>query len=264
MTSLTGKQRQQEDIKMPFVLMVKENKEILFGKYDNAKNITKESKKSTWKNIQSQMEALQINIVPADKDWTYMRDVLWRNLIAAAKKKFDSKKKTGAGKIELSPLENAILDVIGIDSPSIQVSNLHFKDQNFFTLSFILIQGLAVDETWGHAHDTSTREAVTVIESLVVQPELPVPISSCSFSRTAPLKRSLTSASLAEHYDNDFLKLKSTKLKLEIEYLSLRNVNMQLQNTKLKAEINRLITGNEGYLDERENYNTTYTNLSSQ
>jgi hypothetical protein len=58
MTSLTSKQRQQEEQKMPFVIMVRENKEILFGKYDNSKNITKESKKSTWKNILSKMEAL--------------------------------------------------------------------------------------------------------------------------------------------------------------------------------------------------------------
>ena len=64
---------------------------------------------------------MEINLIPYGKDWAYLRDVLWRKLVAAAKKRFDVKRRTGEGKVELTPLEMEILDVIGIDSPGIQV-----------------------------------------------------------------------------------------------------------------------------------------------
>ena len=117
MSQLTTKQKQQEKEKLPFVILVKEKKDILFGKFDNAKEITKDSKKLAWQSILSQLEAMEINVIPHGKDWTYLRDVLWRNLVAAAKKRFDVKRRTGEGKVELTPLEMEILDVIGIDSP---------------------------------------------------------------------------------------------------------------------------------------------------
>ena len=75
--------------------MVRDRKDVLFGKFDNSKNISKESKKLAWQNIKSQLEAMDISLVPNGKDWTYLRGVIWRNLIASAKKRYDAKKKNG-------------------------------------------------------------------------------------------------------------------------------------------------------------------------
>ena len=71
---------------------------------------------------------MEICLTGQDKDWTYLSDVVWQNLVAVAKKRFDKKKHTGEGKILLTALENAVLDVEGINTPA--------------------IQGLSVNETW--------------------------------------------------------------------------------------------------------------------
>lgn len=106
--------------KLTFISLVKEKSEILFGRYDDSKNITKETKRATWIEIHQKLIALEINIVPPEKDWMYLRDVVWRNLCAAAKKKIDTKRRTGGGRVEILPVEAAVLDVLGLESPAVR------------------------------------------------------------------------------------------------------------------------------------------------
>ena len=95
--ALTIKQKKQEETKMQFINMVYDKRDILFGKYDES--ITKDAKRLAWIEIDESMKALDIHLIPAGKDWTYLRDVTWRNLLASARKRHDAKKKTGAGQV---------------------------------------------------------------------------------------------------------------------------------------------------------------------
>ena len=116
-----------EDKKI-FVSLVDSKKEMLFERFSDSKNISKDGKKEAWIEIHMKLVSLDINLVPPEKDWTYLRDVVWRNLTAAAKKKNDMKKKTGEGKVKLTEVEQSVLNILGVDSPG--------------------IQGLEVAETW--------------------------------------------------------------------------------------------------------------------
>lgn len=115
----TLRQKKIEDEKLPFVKLIAENKKVLFGKFSN--EITKDAKKTTWKSIADQLKALGIQLIPDGKDWTYLRDTVWRNCVYTTKKRFDDKCKTGAGRIELTPLDNMVLEVLGKDSAGIKV-----------------------------------------------------------------------------------------------------------------------------------------------
>lgn len=91
--------RTKNDEKIVFVQLINDSKDVLFGKYDDSKNITKETKKKHWFEISEELDSIGIQLIPKDKDFTYLRDVVWRNLLSTTKKKVDAKKKTGNGQI---------------------------------------------------------------------------------------------------------------------------------------------------------------------
>jgi len=106
---MTSFQIEQEKRKAPFAHLVLENKEVLFGSFNDSKGITKESKKAKWISIKKKLEALNINLIPSDKDWTHLRDSVWRNMVDNLKKKVEKKKRTGEGKVELNAYEKLVL-----------------------------------------------------------------------------------------------------------------------------------------------------------
>lgn len=62
--------------KMQFLNKIKENKQILFGAF--SEKLRKQDKIEKWKEMA--MVAQSICLLPADKDWTYVRDTIWQNL----------------------------------------------------------------------------------------------------------------------------------------------------------------------------------------
>ena len=95
--------------KEPFVYLLLENRELLFSNYDDSKGITKEKKRQKWIEIQEKLESLAINFIPEGKNWTYLRDVVYRNLVDNLKRKLDKKRQTGSGKVELTHIETIVL-----------------------------------------------------------------------------------------------------------------------------------------------------------
>jgi hypothetical protein len=131
-SSVSLRESKQEGSKRPFVQLINEKKDILFGSFDDSKGITKASKAEAWKEINNNMSAVGINLIPPSKDWTYLRDTVWRNIKNGAKVKLDKSQKTGnGGDTCLTPFDIMVFDVEGMDSPSVIELN--------------------VSETWGNA-----------------------------------------------------------------------------------------------------------------
>lgn len=119
--------------KLILLEMIKENKDTLFGSFN--RNITRESKNSTWKIIYDKCRARGINV---GKDYVYLRDTIWQNLRRSTVTKVDKRNQTGGEggrSLELTDIDNAVLDTIGKDNP--------------------VISGLDVTET-GDVPETST------------------------------------------------------------------------------------------------------------
>ncbi|KAL1493886.1 hypothetical protein ABEB36_009570 [Hypothenemus hampei] len=102
--------------KMQFLTKIRENKDILFGAF--SEKLRKQDKIEKWKEMA--MVAQSICLLPADKDWTYVRDTIWQNLKKTAMLKIDNAKKTGTGGMgTLTEVDNMVLSIIGKESPVI-------------------------------------------------------------------------------------------------------------------------------------------------
>ena len=66
--------------KLTLIKLIKEKKNVLFGAFSST--LTKIDKCNAWKEIHQTASAL--NLVGAERDWPYTRDVLWQNIKKAA------------------------------------------------------------------------------------------------------------------------------------------------------------------------------------
>lgn len=55
--------------------LIREKKEVLFGKH--SPNLTNEMKISAWREVMELAQSL--DIIPIEKEWTYVRDTTWQN-----------------------------------------------------------------------------------------------------------------------------------------------------------------------------------------
>ena len=115
---------QERNKKEPFIELVYANKELLFGKF-NSDTITKEKKREKWIEIKDQLVEIGINLIPSGRDWTYLRDVVWRNQTDSLKRKLDRKRKTGQGRVMLSNSEKKVLGKLFIFWPVILFTSLY-------------------------------------------------------------------------------------------------------------------------------------------
>lgn len=99
----------QQAKKEPLAHLINERKEVLFGKFNDSRGITKTTKKEAWIDIHEKLMSLDINLIPPNKDWSYLRDVVWRNMVDSLKKKMDRKRQSGAGRVDLAPHEKIVL-----------------------------------------------------------------------------------------------------------------------------------------------------------
>lgn len=61
---------------MQFLKKIREHKDLLFGAF--SEKVTKQDKVGKWKELA--ILAQSICLIPAGKEWTYVRDTLWQNL----------------------------------------------------------------------------------------------------------------------------------------------------------------------------------------
>jgi hypothetical protein len=71
-----GKRDDQRKLKLCVLNKIKENKRVLFGAFCDT--LSKADKCKAWKEINDY--ALSLGLVPANKEWTYIRDVWWPNV----------------------------------------------------------------------------------------------------------------------------------------------------------------------------------------
>ncbi|RXG73028.1 hypothetical protein Avbf_03234 [Armadillidium vulgare] len=83
----------RELFKKGFLIKIRPKKEILFGSFSHT--LIKEKKCQAWIEIAD--FAKSVCLIPRDKEWTYARDVLWRNIKKATMAKRDNITKTGKG-----------------------------------------------------------------------------------------------------------------------------------------------------------------------
>lgn len=104
-------------IKLLIVKKIGECKESLFASF--SATITKETKAAKWQEIVDYATSVGFE---NNGNWQYFRDTTWNNWKKAAVTNWDKANHTGAGggeELELTELDEAILDVIGRESASL-------------------------------------------------------------------------------------------------------------------------------------------------
>ncbi|KAF2890934.1 hypothetical protein ILUMI_15240 [Ignelater luminosus] len=92
-----------ESAKTTTLTQIRENKEMLFGKF--SEKLTKEDKDKKWEEITD--EAKSLGVIGGAKSWTYLP-------------KRDNRKKTGRGSgddTHVTEMDTIVYDIIGKDSP---------------------------------------------------------------------------------------------------------------------------------------------------
>ena len=88
--------------KQTFAAFVVANKDLLFGSYDDGRNIMHQrGERLKWIEVNASLESMGIKLFPEGRDWTYLRDTTWRNMVEPMKKKAERKKQT-RGRIKWS------------------------------------------------------------------------------------------------------------------------------------------------------------------
>lgn len=108
----------KENEKLFFLKLIKQHKKVLFEKLSN--DVTAAKKKETWISIIEACRSNGFEIVPENKDWSYVRDHTWPNIKNYSMQKIDGNKKTGAAggrSQKLKPIDELVLDIIGKESP---------------------------------------------------------------------------------------------------------------------------------------------------
>ncbi|KAL1498395.1 hypothetical protein ABEB36_009202 [Hypothenemus hampei] len=201
--------------KMQFLTKIRENKDILFGAF--SEKLRKQDKIEKWKEMA--MVAQSICLLPADKDWTYVRDTIWQNLKKTAMLKIDNAKKTGTGGMgTLTEVDNMVLSIIGKESP--------------------VICGLGVAESFEKPQDQSC-EVVTENDSegIINKSRSIRDHVNPSTSKEAKGGKRKRVTDKNASTDNESA-IKEEKLTLQVEYLKLKNYRTKLEILKLEKNFN--------------------------
>ncbi|KAJ3654354.1 hypothetical protein Zmor_013547 [Zophobas morio] len=204
--------------KIPSVTSLSTENRFFFGAF--SPSLIKETKQEQWKNIYT--TALSLQLVPAGKDWTYVRDTTWPNLRKRALEKKDKIKKTGTGggkESRLTEVDNKVLDILGKDSAS--------------------VCGIGINDPIENKEEETN-------ENLETENAIP----SCSKHNAENCAEIETTQNIAalhkkkskvintdDHQEDEIKLLKKRKLELEIEYLEKINEKMSLEILKLKNEL---------------------------
>ncbi|KAF2901498.1 hypothetical protein ILUMI_04681 [Ignelater luminosus] len=105
-----------ESAKITILTRIRENKEMLFGKF--SKKLTKEDKDKQWEEIID--EAKSSGVIGGAKSCTYLHNTTWQNWRKRALAKRDNRKKTGRGSgddTHVTEMDTIVCDIIGKGSP---------------------------------------------------------------------------------------------------------------------------------------------------
>ncbi|PSN41065.1 hypothetical protein C0J52_18311 [Blattella germanica] len=127
--------RKDKDLKKLAVLeVIKDKKEILFGNFNN--KLTQADKQAAWTEVLQRAQSLQL--VGADKTWTFARDNLFGLWKCRALAKRDNAKKTGTGggkSKQPDEVDEAIYDILERDS--VVLDGLNLPESNVGSVSIL-------------------------------------------------------------------------------------------------------------------------------
>ncbi|XP_063219058.1 uncharacterized protein LOC134529167 [Bacillus rossius redtenbacheri] len=219
---------------------IKDSRDILFGAFSD--KLTKQNKMSAWQEIRD--FAASLGVISENKDWTYVRDVVWQNLKKSTMGKVDNSKKTGASggiDVKLTDVDNIVLDIVGRDSP--------------------VVCSLDVPETWAIEQESrevpvnsSFHASSMMVEDLLLTPASLDEDGGTPTSKAAKRKRTNKFQEEEEFLQEkrklqlEFLKVQIYKTKLDIMYRE-RQLNLQCSeftnNIESVGEIEENVLYNE-------------------
>lgn len=97
---------------------IEKKRDILFAAFSNT--ITKTTKDAAWEAIAE--KAKSVNVIGAQKNGKFLRDVTWQNWRKRAIEKRDKNRRTGAGggkKVTITEMEELVFRIIGPNSASL-------------------------------------------------------------------------------------------------------------------------------------------------
>nr|CAI5829971.1 unnamed protein product [Callosobruchus analis]CAI5854070.1 unnamed protein product [Callosobruchus analis] len=161
--------------------------------------------------------AKSICLLPADKDWTYVRDTIWQNLKKTAMLKIDNAKKTGTGGMgTLTEVDNMVLEIIGKESP--------------------VVCGLGVAESFEKPQKQSCETVPEGdSEGIVNKSQSTSDHVAATTSKEASGKRKRVTGNNIS--TENVSAIKQEKLTLQVEYLKLKNYRTKLEILKLEQEL---------------------------
>ena len=211
-----------EKQKLFFLKMILENKAVLFGSFDAT--ITREIKSATWSSILENCVEVGGFDPTNGNGWKYLRDTVWPNMRQYTVRKKDANSKTGApGGNQMSPVDYAILDIIGKGSPALEglsvapdvlaiAASSTELNESSISVTHIAEEVVLPPVQSGSSNlaASSSLQQPTVSNNLQQQPKTSTPI----FRRKRPLP--------PQTFRQKFEELKLRKMELEVEILELQ------------------------------------------
>lgn len=212
--------------KLMIVRKIGENKDILFGSY--SATITKELKTQKWKEIVEYATSIGFK---NNGDWEYFRKTTWgQNWKRRAVEKWEEMNKTGAGggeEIELTEVDEAILDVIGRESAAIVgISGARESLEEPTDESIIAVDSIQNETRIMRDDDVSTGEAALTSSRPCERKK-----------RKEPEKFFGAVAGLGNVEDHELQQLKKEKAALQVEQLKLVSYKTKLEIMKLERDL---------------------------
>lgn len=110
-----------EDQKLLLTRWIFQSKEVLFGRHNYATGVTNKAKTDCWTDIHQKAVAAGFPVASVK----HTRETLWDNIRRNSVKKVQQSNQTGeGGSARLSPLDDAVLDVIGRESVYLKGTDL--------------------------------------------------------------------------------------------------------------------------------------------
>ncbi|RXG56974.1 hypothetical protein Avbf_13001 [Armadillidium vulgare] len=235
-----GKREDNRKLKLCILAKIKENKKILFGAFSDS--ISKKSKVEAWKQVTSYAHSL--GGIPAEKDFTYVRDIWWPNIRKTAITRKDNITRTGTGggaDCKLTDVDEEVLTIIGKDSASICGLDVLESMEEVLSSEQYEPELILIEETSVASRNLPTE---SVPSTSTCQPaECEKPPSSSTYttksseislgtSRTSDFRRNPQKKA-----DFDNASLYRKKLELTVSILEKENYLKSLEILKLEKEL---------------------------
>ncbi|CAG7733861.1 unnamed protein product [Allacma fusca] len=207
---MVGKRAENDTHKLTILTMIREQKEVLFGKFSS--DMENQNKEKAWNEVL--LKSQSIGICNGNRDWKFLRDKMYGVWKSRTLEKRDKARKTGEGggtTVCLTAVDNLILDIIGKDSPT--------------------VEGINIPQTGVPSPITRHHEQTSESEEFVDE-AVPVPSTSVSAVSSCAVKNnSLGRKQFCKNSRGDLLKrkreLQVKLLELEVYYKKLKCYSLE-------------------------------------